>query len=118
MSRPTLDLSDALSRYLADNPDLPAGDDTCDESTTASEPWPRLDISYERKGRGGRPATIISGFGDDYDSVRVDELAATLKRRLATGGSARGGEILLQGDRRQELSRLLESMSIKYRIIT
>lgn len=75
----------------------------------------RLDIVYERKGRAGKPATIITGFTVDDETVAA--LASDLKKRLGTGGSSRGGEILIQGDRRQDLLRLLTSKGLKARII-
>lgn len=68
-------------------------------------------ITYERKGRGGKQATIISGFECDDEGLR--DIASTLKQRLATGGSARGGEILVQGDRRADAAALLRSMGFK-----
>lgn len=68
-------------------------------------------ITYERKGRGGKQATIISGF--ECDEERLRDIASTLKQRLATGGSARGGEILVQGDRRADTAALLRSMGFK-----
>ena len=49
----------------------------------------RLDIIYERKGRAGKPATIISGFGDDCPELPV--LASSMKQKMGCGGSARGG---------------------------
>lgn len=62
-------------------------------------------IVYERKGRGGKQATIVTDLVADDDAIA--ELATTLKRRLATGGSSRGGEILLQGDVRERVRALL-----------
>ena len=75
----------------------------------------RLDIVYEKKGRAGKPATIICGFtiGDE----KVEALASRLKKRMGCGGSARGGEILLQGDRRREAAALLADEGFKSRIL-
>lgn len=56
---------------------------------------PKLRVEVDRK-RKGKVATIISGFEADDD--RCAELCAWLKKKLATGGSSRGGEILIQGD--------------------
>lgn len=67
-------------------------------------PRPRLTVTLDKK-RAGKTATIISGF--DADDDRVRELAALLKRRLATGGSSRGGEILVQGDRVEQVRAIL-----------
>ena len=44
---------------------------------------------------------------------QLSEIASKIKKRLATGGSARGGEILVQGDRREELRTLLADMGYK-----
>lgn len=79
-------------------------------SAHSAQPSPLL-ITYERKGRGGKQATIISGF--ECDDERLRDIASTLKQRLATGGSARGGEILVQGDRRADAAALLRSMGFK-----
>lgn len=75
----------------------------------------RLDIVLDKKGRKGKAATIVAGFtiGDD----EVAELAARLKQKLGTGGSARGGEILIQGDKRQAVLDALKLWGYKARII-
>ncbi|MEE0978297.1 MAG: translation initiation factor [Muribaculaceae bacterium] len=70
-----------------------------------------LNIFFEKKGRGGKQATIITGFQCGDDELKT--IAATIKQKLGTGGSARGGEILIQGDRRKELPALLQGMGFK-----
>ncbi|WP_254536854.1 stress response translation initiation inhibitor YciH [Halomarina litorea] len=55
--------------------------------------------------RYGKPMTIVEGFEDD--SVDLRELASTLKRRLATGGTVDGGHIELQGDHAARLPDVL-----------
>lgn len=75
----------------------------------------RLDIVFERKGRAGKCATIVTGFTLDDDAIA--EIASGLKRTLGTGGSARGGEILIQGDRRKDVLNYLISKGFKARII-
>lgn len=77
----------------------------------------RLDIILEKKGRAGKQATIICGFPADMPQEDIAALAARLKSSLGTGGSARGGEILIQGDRRADLGKLLEAAGFKSRII-
>ncbi|MDE6317681.1 MAG: translation initiation factor [Muribaculaceae bacterium] len=109
------DWKSKLSGLLADNPDLPAGDDIAAQETDAPEKrtLPRLDIILDRK-RAGKTATIIAGFDDEAD---IKEIAARLKQRLGAGGSARGGEILIQGDRRNDAARILADMGYKFRLI-
>ncbi|MDE7412384.1 MAG: translation initiation factor [Muribaculaceae bacterium] len=72
----------------------------------------KLSIAMEKKGRGGKTATIIFGFTSDDEEIR--ETATRLKQRLGIGGSSRGGEILLQGDVREKVKPLLKDMG--YRI--
>ncbi len=74
------------------------------QDAPAPQPRPRLTVTLDRK-RAGKTATIISGF--DPDDPRAAELAAMLKKRLATGGSSRGGEILIQGDRVEQVRAIL-----------
>ncbi len=75
-------------------------------SPASKSPRITVTISYERKGRGGKAATIVAGL-DALDDDALLALASELKKTLAAGGSARGGEILLQGDVRQRLRPLL-----------
>ena len=82
------------------------------EVPEAPKSRPVLTLYYERKGRGGSPATIVTGLDPD-DSATLKELASTLKRKLATGGPARDGEILLMGDRRQQLRDILPTLGYK-----
>jgi len=68
----------------------------------------KLNISLEKKGRGGKTATIIYGFTSDDDEIAG--VAKILKQKLGIGGSSRGGEILLQGDVREKVKPLLKSL--------
>lgn len=103
------DWQDAL-KSLIDSNTLPQGEAPTPETPTPTSKLPRLNISMEKKGRAGKVATIISGFGLDDD---IQQVAAMLKSRLGTGGSARGGEILIQGDRRDDVRKLLTQLGYK-----
>ena len=107
-----LDWKDALKALHPDaGPDPGTRTPEPEPEPVAARP-PILTLFYESKGRAGKPATIIAGFDPD-DNTLPSQTAATLKKRLGCGGSARGGEILLQGDRRRELSRLLPTLGFK-----
>lgn len=113
-----MDWKDSLASLMADMPggETPAeGNDTVDAPPAETAEKARLDIILDKKGRKGKAATIIAGFtvGDD----EVEDIARRLKQRLGTGGSARGGEILIQGDKRKEVAAALTSFGIKNRII-
>lgn len=105
---------DSLQQFLNSNPDLPQGEETA-EDLPAKKAMPRLDIILDRKGRAGKSATIIAGLDPDNDDASY--IAKELKKRLATGGSVRGGEILIQGDKRQEVKKALDALGYKSRII-
>lgn len=107
-----------LAAFRESNPDLPQGpeDDAApDDQATAVGNHPRLDVGVERKGRAGKTATLITGW--QLPDSQLLEIASKLKQRLGTGGSARGGDILIQGDRRDEVVRLLSDMGYKARRI-
>lgn len=70
----------------------------------------RLDIFHEKKGRGGKQALIVAGFPADVGHDELAALASQLKRRLGVGGSARGGEILIQGADRAALAAALAAL--------
>lgn len=110
-----MNTDDWKSRLAALGASLPT-DDTPDAVPTrehSATPTKKdvVEISYERKGRGGKQATILSGFSCSDDELR--DVAARLKQRLATGGSARGGEILIQGDCRDRVAALLKELGYK-----
>ena len=68
-----------------------------------------LNISFQR--RNGKPATIITEFDGTDDELK--DLAKYLKVQCGVGGSARGGEILIQGDVRAKVKDLLKAKGYK-----
>lgn len=70
-----------------------------------------LHVTIDRKGRKGKTATIVEGFTCHEDELL--EVAARLKTRLGIGGSARGGEILIQGDVAAKVKALLTEMGYR-----
>lgn len=106
------DWKSALSAFLDTNPGLPEGEET-PAAVEKPAKLPRLDIMLDRK-RAGKTATIITGFEPD---AAIKEIAARIKQRLGAGGSARGGEILIQGDRRNDVAGILRSIGYPSRII-
>lgn len=66
-----------------------------------------LTVHLEKKHRGGKTAVIIRGFtGPDED---LQELAKRLKTALGVGGTAKDGEIIIQGNHRDKIIDLLNS---------
>lgn len=64
-----------------------------------------LRVWLDRKGRGGKQATLVRGFvGADVD---LQALARELKGKCGVGGTAKDGEIIIQGDMRDRVTDLL-----------
>lgn len=107
------DWKDALAGLIAsgDLPEGPADEPQKDRSDEKPIQTEALNIVFERKGRGGKSATIIEGFTLTDDEVA--EIAAKLRKSLGTGGSSRGGEILLQGDCRPKSAAQLRALGFR-----
>lgn len=87
---------------------------SADEEVSAGKterPKEKLSIFVEKKGRGGKVATIVAGFTCSDEELK--EIASRLKNSLGCGGSYRGGEILVQGSRREQVASLLREMGYK-----
>ncbi|MFZ9263117.1 MAG: translation initiation factor [Chitinophagaceae bacterium] len=60
----------------------------------------KLKVILETKHRAGKTVTVVLGFiGKDDD---LEELGKKLRNHCGTGGSAKDGEIILQGDQREK----------------
>lgn len=66
-----------------------------------------LRLNMERAGRGGKTVVVIRGFvGTDKE---LAELCRLLKQKCGIGGSAKQGELIMQGNHRQRLLEVLQA---------
>lgn len=66
----------------------------------------KLRVLIDRKQRRGKEATLVTGFvGSDDD---LSDLGKKLKKQCGVGGSAKNGEIIIQGDQRDRVISLLK----------
>ena len=65
----------------------------------------KLRIHLETKHRGGKTVTVVDGFVGKNDDL--EDLGKKLKTSCGTGGSAKDGEIIIQGDHREKIKAWL-----------
>lgn len=71
----------------------------------------KLRVSIERHHRGGKTVTLVRGFVGADDDLQA--LAKQLKTKCGTGGSAKDGEIIIQGEVKDKVVSLLLALGYK-----
>ncbi|MBN2275657.1 MAG: translation initiation factor [Bacteroidales bacterium] len=73
-----------------------------------------LKVLLDAKNRKGKKVTLITGFvGSDAD---LEKLAREIKAICGTGGSAKQGEIIIQGDFREKICKYLTERQYKVKM--
>lgn len=82
-------------------------DEIVEPETLSPERQP-LRVSISRRHRAGKEVSVVTGFvGSTSD---LEALGKTLRQRCGVGGSAKDGEILIQGDQRDRLLAILHDL--------
>lgn len=101
------DWKERLGMVYSTNPNFSFDTGEEEEPETLPKNQQRLRVRMERNGRGGKTVTLITGFiGTEAD---LKELGKWLKGRLGVGGSAKEGEIIIQGDFKARVIDLLKA---------
>ncbi|MDR1155122.1 MAG: translation initiation factor [Bacteroidales bacterium] len=87
------------------NPDFQYQYDEPEEQETLPPAQQHLRVMLDRKNRGGKSVTLITGFAGTPNDLT--DLAREVKSKCGAGGSAKDGEILVQGDFRDKILQLL-----------
>lgn len=87
------------------NPDFSFDYEEDEEQTTLPANQQLLYVSIDRKQRGGKEVTLVEGFVGKDDDLK--ELGKLLKSKCGVGGSAKDGEIIIQGNFKDKVADLL-----------
>ena len=102
------DWKSRLGVVYSTNPDFQYETSREEEAETLPPSKQRLIVSIDRRNRGGKQVTLVSGFVGTAEDLK--ELGKTLKTRCGVGGSAKDGEITVQGDFRDKVVALLQEL--------
>ena len=100
-----------LGVVFSTNPDFNYEEETVQQQETLEPSKQNLIVSIDRKGRGGKQVTLVTGFVGSADDLA--ELGRTLKVKCGVGGSTKDGEITIQGDFRDRIVTLLKDMGYR-----
>ena len=79
------------------------------KETKTTIPTQDLEAHFSVKGRAGNPVIIIKGFSESKKD-EIKNIAKTIKNMLGIGGSIKNNEIYFQGNKRDEITSILESL--------
>ena len=102
------DWKQRLGVVYSTNPDFQYQTIEEQEPDTLEPSKQRLTVSIDRRQRAGKQVTLVKGFTGKSEDLA--SLAKTLKTKCGVGGTAKDGEITIQGDLRDKIVSLLTGM--------
>jgi len=100
------DWKERLNVVYSTNSDFQYEKEEQEEEATIQKEKQALRILLDKRNRGGKQVTLITGFRGTSDDLMF--LGKLLKTKCGVGGSAKDGEIIIQGDFRQKLLQILQ----------
>lgn len=102
------DWKSRLGVVYSTNPDFEYWQEVQEEQATLEPSKQRLTVRIDRRQRAGKQVTLVEGFIGTSEDLAA--LAKALKTRCGVGGTAKDGEITVQGDLRDKVVALLQGM--------
>ncbi|MCF6366190.1 MAG: translation initiation factor [Bacteroidales bacterium] len=103
------DWKDRLGMMYSTNPGFEYEYEGDEEQETLSPEEQKLKVQLDSKKRKGKTVTLITGFIGTEDDLKA--LAKTLKTKCGVGGSAKEGEIIIQGNFKEKVTKILSSLN-------
>ncbi len=100
------DWKDRLGVVFSTNPDYNYETQADEEPDTLPKNRQRLRVSIEKNGRGGKVVTLVKGFVGTADDLK--EVGRMLKSRCGVGGSVKDGEVIIQGQLKEKVIKVLK----------
>jgi translation initiation factor 1 len=97
------------------NPDFEYDSEQSETIETLKPQHQDLRVQLDRKQRGGKAVTLITGFIGSKDDLEI--LGKKLKQKCGVGGTAKDGEIIVQGDFREKVMVMLQADGYKVKKI-
>ncbi len=97
--------------FYSTDPNFVFNDGEDEQIETLPPQQQKLRVQIDRKQRKGKEVTIISGFNGTEDDLET--LEKTLKTKCGVGGSAKDGEIIIQGDQVTKVLAILLDLGYK-----
>lgn len=105
---------DRLNVVYSTNPDFQYQQNEETQHETLPPQKQNLIVAIEKKNRGGKTVTLVKGFiGTDED---LAELGKKIKTKCGVGGSAKEGEIIIQGDFKNRIADLLKEWGYRVKV--
>jgi len=109
MSKKLSNLSDLGEFVFSTNKHLEVEKNDSEKTLLPKEQ--ELQAVFSNKGRAGKTVTIIKGFKGSESDLKA--LGKTLKTSCGVGGSIKNGEIIIQGNYRDKIIKILEEKDYK-----
>lgn len=94
---------DGVVYSTSENFEYNFGDQQAEDTLPPSQQ--KLKVMLDKKQRAGKQVTLVEGFVGTEDDLK--DLGKLLKNKCGVGGSAKDGEILIQGDHRDKVLQVL-----------
>lgn len=109
------DWKSRLGVVYSTNQDFEYQEEETPQAATLAPAKQNLRVTLDKRNRGGKKVTLVTDFKGSEEDLKV--LGKILKGKCGVGGSAKDGEIIIQGDFREKIVQILQKEGYKARII-